>query len=312
MSSYNDQISRSNGSALIPEEVSLALLTEVVGKSEALSIFTNIPMGTSQTTMPVLSSLPTAYFVNGDTGLAQTTKMAWDKKYLNAEPLAVIVPISKDVAADMSIDVWNSVKPALIEALGRTIDAAVFFGTNKPSSWPNAIVAGATAASATVTRGANTAAQGGVPADISDAFTLLELDGFDADFIIARTNYKGLLRDARDANGNKLSEVSSNQAYGVGITYPMRGLWTPGTGNCEFITGDKTQAVMGVRQDLTFEILDQAVIQDGTGAIVYNLAQQDMMALKVTMRVAYQIANTIRRDNEVEASRYPFSLILAP
>lgn len=309
---YNDQISRSNAQALIPEEVSNAILSEVVGGSVALSQFTNIQMGTSQTRMPVLSSLPTAYFVNGDTGLAQTTKMAWANKYLDAEPLAVIVPISKDVAADMSIDVWNSVKPSLIEALSRTIDGAVFLDINKPSSWPTAIVPGATAASHTLNRGANNAAAGGIAADISDAFALIEADGYDADFIIARTNYKGLLRDARDGNGVRLSEVSSTQAYGVNIEYPLRGLFGTTTGSAEFITGDKSQAIMGVRQDLTFEILDQAVIQDNTGAIVYNLAQQDMIALKVTMRVAYQIANTIRRDNENDATRYPFSLILIP
>jgi hypothetical protein len=47
------------------------------------------------------------------------------------------------------------------------------------------------------------------------------------------------------------------------------------------VVGDYSMAVVGVRQDLTYKLLDQAVITDNTGAIVYNLPQQDLLALRV-------------------------------
>jgi hypothetical protein len=53
------------------------------------------------------------------------------------------------------------------------------------------------------------------------------------------------------------------------------------------------------------------VIQDNTGAIVYNLAQQDMSALRLTLRVGWQVANTINYDQPVEASRYPAGVLLS-
>ena len=48
----------------------------------------------------------------------------------------------------------------------------------------------------------------------------------------------------------------------------------------------RQQLVYSIRQDITVKILDQGVIQDPeTKDIVYNLAQQDMIALRVVMRL---------------------------
>ena len=75
----------------------------------------------------------------------------------------------------------------------------------------------------------------------------------------------------------------------------MRGLWPAGTGNVEAFVGEfDTQFVIGIRKDITVKFLDQAVIQDNTGAIIYNLPQQDMVAMRFTMRVGWQVANQIR------------------
>jgi hypothetical protein len=63
--------------------------------------------------------------------------------------------------------------------------------------------------------------------------------------------------------------------------------------------------VVGVRQDITFKLFTEGVIQDDTGAIVYNLMQQDMSAMRVTFRVGWQVANVINYDQATEANRYP-------
>jgi hypothetical protein len=66
---------------------------------------------------------------------------------------------------------------------------------------------------------------------------------------------------------------------------------------------------MGIRKDISWKLLDQAVIQDNTGAIVYNLAQQDMVAMRMTMRAGWQVSNAINYDQAVEASRYPAAVL---
>lgn len=309
---YNNIISRTDAAALIPEQVSGEMLGNLQNESAALALFRQIPISTNQTRLPVLSALPTAYFVSGDTGLKQTTEINWANKYLNVEELAAIVPIPEAVLDDATFDVWGSVRPLLEQAIGRALDAAIFFGTNKPASWPDDIVTDAVAAGNVVARGTNAAAAGGIAADISDLFGTIEADGFDVNGIAANRTYRGLTRDARDANGVRLSEVSPDEWYGERVVYPMRGQWPTGLSAAEVIAGDFTQGVLGVRQDFTYKILDQAVIQDGTGAIQYNLAQQDMVALRVVFRVAWQVANVINYDQGTEASRYPFGVLRSP
>jgi HK97 family phage major capsid protein len=305
---YNNIISRSDVDTFIPEEVATEVLQAAVQQSAALSLFPHINMSTKTRRMPVLAALPVAYFVNGDTGLKQTTEMAWGGKYLEAEEIAAIVPVPEAVLDDADFDLWAQVQPRLAEAIGRTLDAAIFNGTNKPATWPTAIVPGAIAAGNTYERGTNTADLGGIAADVSGLFSVVESDGYVVDGLVANGTYKGLMRNARDANGVLLSEVSGGTIYGAPIKYAMTGLW-PTDGTAEAIAGDFTQGILGIRQDLTYKLLDQAVITDDTGRVIYNLPQQDMVALRVVARYGFQVANAMTWENANDATRYPWAVM---
>jgi len=312
---YTNIISRTDAQALIPEQVANVMLANLVTESAALSLFTRIPISTNQTRLPVLSALPTAYFVSGDTGLKQTTEVNWANKYLNVEELACIVPIPEAVLDDTSFDVWGSVRPLVEQAIGRALDAAILFGVNKPASWPLDIVAGATAVSPANTMARGTSAQniGGVAQDVNLLFGKIETDGFSVNGVAARTSFKQIVRGARDTTGQALADLTAGTLWGEPIRFVQSGLWpTPGTGAAEMIAGDWSQGVLGVRQDFTYKILDQAVIQDNTGAIQFNLAQQDMVALRVVFRVAWQVANTINYEQATEANRYPWGVLTQP
>lgn len=305
MSNFDNIISRTDAAALMPEEHFDGLMGKVTEKSAVLSLFRRIPVGRAQVRVPVLSALPVAYWVTGDTGLKQTTEVNWANKYLNVEELACILPVPENVLDDSDFDIWSESEPLIAEAIGRALDSAVYFGTNAPSSFPDDITTAATAASNTNAEG-DTAAQGGFIGDLDDTLALLEADGYDASGYVLARNAKGKFRAARSTQGEqldrdrispKLDEIDGNP-----IVYPMRGLF-PGT--TRGFIGDWTQFVVGVRKDITIKILDQAVIQDETGAIVYNLAQQDMVAARVTFRAGWQVANTITNDQPTEANRYP-------
>lgn len=313
---YNSLVSRTDVQALIPEDVSRDVIKGAVEQSAALSLFPRVTLATNQQRVPVLSQLPVAYFVSGDTGLKQTTEMAWSNKYLNVEELAAIVPIPEAVLDDSGFDVWGEVRPRLEEAIGRALDAAIIFGTNAPASWPTNIVAAAVAAGNAYARGTNAAAAGGIAEDINQLMGLVEADGFDVNGFVARRNYRSRLRSARDTSGQRLLEFGGDRSAptieGAPLVFAMSGMWPTGLSAAEFLAGDFSQVMLGVRQDMSYKILDQAVITDAGGLVVYNLPQQDMIALRVTFRVAWQIANPMNYEQPTEASRYPFAVLRSP
>lgn len=310
---YNNIVSRTDAQALIPEQVSQQMLTNLNSESASLALMTHIPVSTNQTRFPVISALPTAYFVTGDTGLKQTTEVNWANKYLNIEELAAIVPIPEAVLDDVSFDVWGSIRPLLEQAIGRALDAAVLFGVNKPSSWPTDIVAAATAAGNNQARGASTAAQGGVAQDYNLLFGKLEADGFTANGVIARTSHKQVIRGARDTTGQMFADLTGMTLWGEQLRFVQSGLWpTAGSGAAEAIAADWSQFVLGVRQDFTYKMLTEASLYNSDGTLQYALAQQDMVALRVVFRVGWQVSNTLNYEQPTEGSRYPAAVLTQP
>jgi len=290
------------------------MLGKATEDSAVLSLFRRVPVSRNQVRFPVLSALPVAYWVGGDTGLKQTTEMAWSNKFLNIEEIATIMPVPENVAADIELNIWDDAQPYLAEAFARTLDSAVFFGTNAPGSFPTNIKSSCSSASNTVTAGTAAATAGGFMADMDNLIAAVEEDGFDVTGYVSALAAKRKFRAARNGDGERLDQgrITGDLSTfdGSPIVYPMRGLWASGSTNPLLFAGDWSQFIVGVRQDITLKVLDQSVITDNTGAIIYNLPQQDMIALRLKFRVGWQVANTINNDNTTEASRYPAAAML--
>lgn len=237
-------------------------------------------MTTRTRTQPVLASLPTAYFVNGDTGLKQTTDISWDGVQMVAEELAVIVPVPEAVLDDAQYDIFGQMRPLIQEAFGIAFDQAVLYGSNKPASWPTAIVPEAIARGNAVIAGAN----GDLYNDImgvGGVIAQVEEDGFFVNGHVASLGVRAMMRGLRaGGTGAPLLETNGQQRStyaldGETLVFPRNGALDPATSL--MISGDWTQLVWAVRQDLTYRVITEGVIQDNTGAIVLNLAQQDKL-----------------------------------
>lgn len=311
---YNNLTSRTDASALIPESVSTEMLGTSTDSSAVMELFRRIPVPSGgQIRFPVLSALPLAYWVTGDTGLKQTTEMAWANKYMTVEEIAVIMPVPDNVIADVEADIWDEASPLLVEAFGRTLDAAVFFGTNAPAGFPTNVLSATVAAGNTLNEGTAAVAAGGFYGDVDSLHNAIEGDGYEVTAFMGPTSLRSKLRTVRDTTGRRLDEGrvsgSLDSLDGVPVRYPMRGLWPTGVGGVRLLGLQRDQFLVGVRQDIDFKVLTEAVIQDNTGAIMFNLAQQDMTAVRLTFRVGWQVSNPINFDRPTESQRYPAAVI---
>ena len=292
-------IDKTNVETLIETQVANEIFEGVVKESKALSMFRRLPNMTSdKTKLRVLDSLPIAYFVDESTnnGRKNLTKMAWDKKYINAAELAVIVPIKENVLNDTSIDIWAEVKPRIVEAFGKKIDNAIFNGTDKPADWRAGLIPSIVTAGAEVTEGDN------LYSDINDVMTKVEESGYNVTGLLGGVGLKGKFRMLTDTTGQP---IKGTEIDSLPKAFLDNGAWDKT--KSVLIAGDFSQAVYAIRQDVTYKVLTEAVIQDPSdGSILYNLAQDDMVALRVVMRLGWEIPNPVNALNET-TKRFPFA-----
>lgn len=328
---YNDRLTRATpgASPLIPEEVSRDIIEGAVAESAALTYLRKMRMRRAQTRMPVLATLPNAYWLTGadlnarDIAMKQTTGMQWDNVYINAEEIAVVIPAPKTLLSDIDYDFWDEVRPRISEAIGIALDEAVFFGVNKPATWPTAIVPGAVAAGNTrqVATGAPDYLQ-----DLNLALGMVEADGYNPNGIWARVQVRSWLRGLRAGDGTASAATPlfypdaapsgaqpGGTVYGVRIMFSDAGLsgFATGAANYSLVVGDFKQAILGIREDITMDMFDSGVITDGATppVIQYNLIQQDMVALRVTARFGFAVPNPLNRQNPTAGTRYPFAVL---
>lgn len=288
-------ISRSDAEALIQEHLYGELVESPIEDSIVMRLARRLPdMPTGKAKMPVLDLLPLAYFVNGDNGQKQTSKAAWDGVFLNAEEIAVIVPIPEAVLEDTNVDIMDDVTKRVRAAIGAEFDGAVLFGKDRPANWPLGVVPIARNA------GNNVAPSSPLTYDdllgTSGVIAKVEAGGFAIDGGISSMGMRAQLRGIKDDNGNPIFKTDMQGATpyaldGAPLHFPKNGSFD--TAIAQLVVGDWSQLVWAMRKDISVKILDQAVIQHPDGTIAYNLAQNDMIALRVFIRCAWALPNPV-------------------
>lgn len=298
-------IKKSDAYALFEPDVIKEIIEGSVKQSAVLQLFRRLPnMTSNKTKMRVLDALPMAYWVDADTnnGRKKLTKMAWDNKFITAEELAVIVPIKEDVLDDADYDIWADVRPRLVEAIGKAIDNAILTGVNKPNGFRLDLLSSIINANAVITQGS----PANLYSDINDAMVKVEESGYNPSGIIGGVDVKGKFRMMLDTTGQP---IAGTEIGNLPKFYVDNGSWDKD--KAIMVVGDFSQAVYSIRQDVTYKILTEAIIQDPSdGSILYNLAQEDMVALRVVMRLGWEIPNPINALKPDESVRFPFASIV--
>lgn len=302
---YNLKVSEKDAKALIPEQEIIDGIVQGITKgSSILPLMRRLPDATSDTAvMNVLDTLPITYWV--DEGVAngrkQTTNASWEKKKLYMQEIAVIVPIKQNLLDDAEYDIWGQIRPLLIQDAYKLIDEAIILGKNKPALFREGLIPSIINAGKAVAPSTNN-----LYTQISNAMGQVEQSGYDVNGILGSVGLKQSFREGLvDTTGQPLS--STSEVMSLARSYANNGAWDNTL--AKFIVGDFSQAVYCIRKDVTFDIFDTGVITDASGNIIYNLMQDDMVALRMTLRLSWEIPNPVNILDSDASTRFPFALV---
>ncbi len=271
-----------NGS--VPEELSTDIVKDVARGSSVLRLSRSISMKSDRMKVPVMTDGVGAYWV-GEGKRIKTSKANWIYPELIAKKLAVIIPTTKEKLKDSVFDVLSELKESMGEAFYTAIDAACLFGTNSP--FETNIIKSATDAENLIVRGTNKS----LDLDVSDVMAMVEDGGTDVNGFTAHYGIKNDLRKLRDANGNALfvPGTDQNEFYSNPIDFSRNNAWD--RTKADVIAGDFDKALVGIRDGIEYEVLKEATLQDTLDADgkPISLAEQDLIAIKATMRLGFLV-----------------------
>ena len=317
-----------NSSVVLPVEYGREIIRGLVGRSKALKLGRRLPDMRGKTyKLNVNSYLPVAGWVKNSQSPANAEGSEINRKPVStyafqgvdlvAEELAVIVPISENTLADVEdfgIELAAELQEQVVGAFQEAIDSAVFFGTNTPWSGFGGIVAGATSASAVVSWD-GTAGTSFYNA-ISSAMELVEKSGYLPNAILGGPSINAAFRSSITTLG--INVVEQGEIGRLAKHIDLTGGFNDSSAFA--IVGDFRYLVYSFREEMSMKLLTESTIYDpSTGSVLYALAQQDMVALRFTMRLGFALPNPVNRVSgtlssdgkyiEKGAAAYPFAII---
>lgn len=316
----------SNNSVVLPVEYGREIIRGVVGRSKALELGRRLPDMRGKTyKLNVLSHLPVAGWVKNsstpnnadeaDIKNKPISYLAFEGVDLVAEEIAVIVPVSINTlndVEDFGIELMPEISEQVIGAFQQVIDATVFFGVGAPWTGYTGIVAEATAAGATVSWDG----QSGLSfyEAINDAMEYVENSGYVPTAILGGPSLNSAFRKTITSLGVLAGDQGEIGALPRHID--LTGGFNQSTAFA--IVGDFRYLVYSFREEISMRVLYEATLKDpSTGTELYNLAQQDMIGLRFTMRLGVALPNPVNRVSGVAsgntlvkgAAAYPFAVI---
>lgn len=273
---------KDNLSGFVPHPIAQEIIADVTRGSSVLRLSQVQPMESDNKKFPVMVSGPGAYWV-GESERISTSTAQWIFPEIVAKKVGVIIPVTKEKIKDTTIDVFGAIRPYIAEAFYKAIDAACLFGTNSP--FAKNIYGVAHAGGQEIVVGTNAK----LDLDISDVMALVEAKGLDVNGFAADISFKNSLRKLRDANGNQLyvPDVNQNTLYAQPIEFGRNGSWDKTKALC--IGADWKYSIVGIRDQIQYEVLREATLNTVTmeDGKPLSLAENDMIALKATMRLGF-------------------------
>lgn len=266
----------------VPNEQAAEIIKKVARGSSVMRLSKLENMTSEAKKFPVMTSGAGAYWV-GEGERIKTSGATWIFPEVKAKKLAVIIPVTKEKLEDTTIDVFTELQDSIAEAFYQAFDKAAIFGQNSP--FATSILGGIDSVGAEVTDNASV----NLDLSASDVMAKVEDAGYEVDGWAASIGLKNRLRKLRDSSGAPIYIDGTDQTelYNQPIEFVRNGAWDKDKALA--IAGEWKYSIVGVRDGISYEILKEATLQgtlDADGKPL-SLAEQDMVAIKATMRIGY-------------------------
>lgn len=251
---------------------SLARVDRLIGKRQKYTIY---------------GGRPTVSFV--DEGAEKpVTGAEFSQLTLNVKKLAAIVVYTQELLEDAQDDPRVLINQDLAAAFAQKIDAHAL-GYEAGSAITSSFDSELAASTAT-----NELGSGGdaIAKAVSEAMEDVEAAGYTPNGLILASDAKAALRDARQTVETAQPVYTPgytqgpDSIYGLPISYSSNLDGFPaGSGKVAGVVGDFSQAVLGIRMDLTARVSDQATVN--IGGTQHNLFQRNEVAVLWETRVGF-------------------------
>lgn len=266
----------------VPKEQAAEIIKKVARGSSVMRLSKLENMTSETKKFPVMTSGAGAYWV-GEGDRISTTGVTWIFPEVKAKKLAVIIPVTKEKLEDTTIDVFTELQDSIAEAFYQAFDKAAIFGQNSP--FATSILGSIDSVGAEVVDNSSVS----LDLSASDVMAKVEDAGYEVDGWAASIGVKNRLRKLRDSSGAPIYVDGADQTelYNQPIEFVRNGAWDKEKALA--IAGEWKYSIVGVRDGISYEILKEATLQGTLGADgkPLSLAEQDMVAIKATMRIGY-------------------------
>jgi HK97 family phage major capsid protein len=267
--------------SLLPRTITGPIFEKSVEQSAVMTLARPAPLAIDATTViPIPMDVPVADWV----GSAQKKPLSSggvDIKSMSAKKLAVLIPVSEEVAMTNAGGLYTQLSTDLPTAFARAFDMAAIHGrTMRNATGPFADYLAATSNS--IALGTSTQAQGGIWADFVKGMAEVVDNRLKPSLLLATdTTGRPILVDTTQP-GNQMAGagtlIGEPLAYSRSVSGKQRRQSTSTDTGLRAIGGDWSQAAYGVGMDITIRVSKEATYIDEDGG-VHSAFQENLVLL---------------------------------
>lgn len=263
----------------IPEKYNKLILKEVMSGSKAMQLAKYEEMDSKEKKFEYFAKGPGAYWV-GEGERIQTSAPQWMTATMVAKKLGVIIPCSREFLHYKMSDFFEQMKPKIAEAFYQKFDNASILNVENP--FPQSVEESALAAGNLIS--------GGITYDnILSMEDALNDEDYDANAFISTKKNRSTLRNVHKIENGVIVESLYDRGANTIDGLPVADL--KGMKKGTLYAGDFDYMYYGIPFGMSYKIDESAQLStlknaDGTPV---NLFEQELVALRVTMDVAFMI-----------------------